>query len=217
VDQVGREQRGATTVLNDRSRRLLKPTRFDPPTLTPVATAKDIADQHADQLAAAMAVAREEGLRAAQAEVAAAVAAHQAATRELAAAASALHRAAAQVLDRDTETLADVQRQTVMFAVSLAEEMLGRELEATDELVVAAVERAMSLMPDRGEVTLRLHSADLRIVADFIETLPSFGDRVVLVPDVAVERGGCVAVVGPLRIDAQLGPAFERVRAALRS
>ena len=245
MDPVGREQRGATSVLSDRStnerptsdrtgleraiadaplgrpldrsRRLLKPTRFDPPTLTPIATAKDISDQHAEQLAAAMAVAREEGLRAAQSEVAAAVAAHHAATRELQLAAAAMERATASLVLHDGESIAEVQDQAVMFAVSLAEELLGRELASCDDLVIAAVERAMNLMPDRGEVTLRLHAADLQVVAGFAAGMANLADRVALAPDPAVERGGCVAVIGPLRIDAQLAPALERVRAALRA
>jgi flagellar assembly protein FliH len=230
VDQVGREQRGATALLNDRaasssttdrpldrSRRLLKPTRFDPPTLTPIASAHDIADQHADQLAAAMAVAREEGLRAARAEVAAAVGAHDAARRELEAAVVALQRAAALLLEHDTDSITGVQEQAVLFGVGLAEELLGRELESNDELVTAAVERAINLVPDRGDIVLRLNAADVAVVNAFTAGMPSIADRVVLVQDAAVERGGCVAVVGPLRIDTQLTPALERVRAALRS
>lgn len=203
--------------MTDRTRRLLKPTRFDPPTLTPIGTVRDIADQHADQLAAAMAVAREEGLRAARAEVQAAIAAQQAASRGLEAAAAALRRAVDELERRDGDTIEGVQEQAVMFAVSLAEELIGRELRSCDDLVVAAVERAMTLTPDRGEVTLRLNTADLTTVQHFTDALPSVSGRVVLVPDVAVERGGCVAVVGPLRIDAQLTPALERVRAQLRS
>jgi flagellar assembly protein FliH len=209
--------RSATVRPLDRSRRLLKPTRFDPPTLVPVASARDIADQHADRLAAAMAVAREEGLRAARVEIAEAIAGHEAARRDLEVAAAALRRAAAQLADRDGETITGVQEQAVLFGVSLAEELLGRELNSCDDVVIAAVERAMTLVPDRGEVTLRLHADDLALVAAFTAEMPAIEGRVVLVPDVAVERGGCVAVVGPLRIDAQLTPALERVRASLRA
>ena len=100
MDQVGREERGATT-LTPRplgpSRRLLRPTRFDPPPLTPLLTANDIADKHADQLAAAMSVAHEEGLRAGRAEVAAAVARHDAATHSLHAAIASLQAAVSEL------------------------------------------------------------------------------------------------------------------------
>ena len=217
MDQVGREERGTALLVTDRTRRLLKPTRFDPPTLTPIATARDIADQHADQLAAAMAVAREEGLRAARSEVQAAIAAQQAASRGLEAAAAALRRAVDELERRDGDTIEGVQEQAVMFAVSLAEELVGRELRSCDDLAIAAVERAMTLTPDRGEVVLRLNAADLTVVQEFTDAVPSVAGRVVLVADVAVERGGCIAVVGPLRIDAQLTPALDRVRAQLRS
>lgn len=201
----------------DRSRRLLKPTRFDPPTLTPIATSKDFADQHAEQLAAAMAVAHEEGLRAARAEVDATVAAHESARRGLESAVVALRRVTAQLQQHDGESIAQVQEQAVLFGVSLAEELLGRELASCDDVVLGAVERAIMLVPDRGEITLRLNAADLAVVSERTGSLPGITDRVVLVPDVTVERGGCVAVCGPLRIDAQLSPALERVRAALQA
>jgi flagellar assembly protein FliH len=36
-----------------------------------------------------------------------------------------------------------------------------------------------------------------------------------VIPDPAVEAGGCILEVGDSRIDAQLGSALDRVRAAL--
>lgn len=185
--------------------------------LTPLRSSRDVLDQHADQLAAAMAVAREEGLRQARATVETAVAGHEAAQLRLDAAAAAFSSAARQLLDNDVEIVEAVQQQAVMFAVSLAEELLGRELRSCDDAVLGSVERAMALMPERGSITLRLNSGDLAAVESFMGELPSLALRVELTPDAAIERGGCVAVVGSLRIDAQLGAAFERTRAALRA
>ncbi len=41
------------------------------------------------------------------------------------------------------------------------------------------------------------------------------GRDLTLVADPGVEPGGCILAVGDSRIDAQLGPALDRVRAAL--
>lgn len=214
MDQVGREQRSSTTAVTDRPRRLVKPTRFDPPSLTPLRSERDVLDHHAEQLAAAMAVAREEGMRSARAEVDAAVQFHQSAARRFEQAVVALSSAAAQLEAHDDDSIAGLQQHAVMFGLSLAEELIGRELRSCDDTVIASVERAMSLAPDRGTISLRLHPDDLAVVeAQAAEG--GLGGRLELVPDPTVARGGCVAMVGPLRVDAQLDGALARARAAL--
>jgi len=161
--------------------------------------------------------AHEEGLRAARAEVDASVAAHEAARRRLESAAAALMRVTEQVARHDREAIDAVAHQAVLFGVSVAEELLGRELRSNDDTVMASVQRAIALVPDRGEVVVRLHPADLEIVRQEVEQWSTGGLDIALVPDQAVARGGCVAAVGPLRIDAQLAPALDRVRIALAS
>lgn len=201
--------------MTPRPKALLRPTRFEPPTLTTISNTRDLLDQHAEELAAARIAAREEGLAAARAEVDAAVAAHDAARRRLESAAAALQRVAAQVAQHDGEAIAEVQHQAVLFGVSVAEELLGRELRSVDDIAVAAVERAVALVPDRGEVVIRLHPNDLATVGEHTSGWSTGGLSLQLVADVAIQPGGCVAVVGPLRIDAQLAPALDRVRAQL--
>lgn len=194
---------------------LLRPTRFEPPSLTAISSTRDLLDQHAEALAAAHRAAHEEGLRAARAEVDAAVARHEAARQRLESAAAALTRVAEQVAQHDREAIDAVQHQAVVFGVSVAEELLGRELRSFDDTVMASVQRAVALVPDRGEVVVRLHPADLAVVQAETDQWSTGGLAITLAPDQAIARGGCVAIVGPLRIDAQLTPALDRVRAAL--
>ncbi len=201
--------------MNAGTTRLLRPTRFEPPSLTAITSTRDLLDQHAEELAAALRDAREEGLRAARAEVDAAISAHEAARRGLAFAAAALTRVAEQVAQHDREAIDAVQHQAVVFGVSVAEELLGRELRSCDDTVLASVQRAVALVPDRGEVVVKLHPADLAVVQAEIDQWSTGGLEISLAADQSIGRGGCVAVVGPLRIDAQLTPALDRVRAAL--
>jgi flagellar assembly protein FliH len=217
VDQGRLEEQGAPSALSARPRALLRPTRFDPPVLAPVKSSRDVRDQHADQLAAAMAVAREEGLRLARAEVAAAVAHHEQAARRLEQLTQALSAAVDQVRGHDREAIDAVQHQAVMFGVAVAEELLGRELRSCDDTVTAAIERAVSFVPDRGEIILRVSPTDLEVASAFTTQFAPLAERVRFEPDPAIGRGGCVAVVGPLRIDAQLAAALDRVRAVTGS
>jgi flagellar biosynthesis/type III secretory pathway protein FliH len=193
-------------------RRLNKPARFDPPMLIDRGRRND--DQ-SRQLAAATENARQEGLRAAQREIAAVVAAHNRTREQLEAATRSLASAVDQVAQRDAGELEALQHQAVLFGIALCEELIGRELSSCDDATAAAIERAMRLVPDRGTVYLRVHPAAIAAAGDVVAANAGLRGRAELVADSQVEAGGCIAVVGPLRIDAQIGPALERVRKAV--
>lgn len=184
---------------------LARPSRFEPQQLI---DSRGANDAHTRQMIEA---ARAEGLAMARAEVDAVIAEHTAAARDMARAAEALFTAAAQLRARDQDDLADIEEHAIRFGVELAEQLVGRELRSCDE-ALEAVTRAVGLVPDRGALVLRVNPADLTAVRSGIEERTDLPDGVELVPDATVEVGGCIAVVGPLRIDAQMGTAIERVR-----
>ena len=70
------------------------------------------------------------------------------------------------------------------------------------------LEEALALAPDDELAVVRLHPDDEGTTI----SLPLDAKVVV---DETVERGGCVVEVGPTRIDAQRGPALERLRSVL--
>ncbi len=217
MDQGRLEEHGSPNALSQRPRALLRPTRFDPPVLVQSSGGRDVRDQHAEQLAAAMSVAREDGLRKARTEVDATIARYDAAQRGLLSVTRALLQAVDQLQAHDGEAIERVQHQAVMFGAALAEELIGRELRMSDDVVTATVDRAIAFAPDRGGIILRVHPSDLAVAREHAEGIDQIAGRVDLVGDPAIEPGGCVATVGPLRIDAQVGVALERVRAVLAS
>ena len=129
------------------------------------------------------------------------------------AAMAALEAAAAGLTVRQADQVADVERQVAALAVQIAETILGRELAACDTAARDAVVRALQLAPPRCDATARLNPEDLAAVGDLTEI--AAGRTVTLVADSNVERGGCVLDVGACRIDAQVGPALDRVRKVL--
>lgn len=208
MDSSRREQgQEAPTLTGLNNRPLKRPARFDPPILTDRGRRND---EYSRQMAAATERAHRAGLQAAQREVDAVVAAHKHAREQLEAATRALALALNQVTRRDAGELEELQHQAVLFGIALGEDLVGRELRSCDDAVAAAIQRAMRLVPDRGTVSLRVHPATFAAAGEIVAG--ELHGRAELVADPLVESGGCIAVVGPLRIDAQIGPALARVR-----
>ncbi|MCU1367712.1 MAG: fliH [Ilumatobacteraceae bacterium] len=198
------------------ARLLARPSRFEPQPLTEWRP-RGVVDEHAPELAEAMERARLEGLLLARSEVDAAVQAHEDARRDLLDAAASLSRAVEQLIGRDQDDLHDLERQAIGFGVALAEELVGRELATVDEQLLASIARAIDLAPDRGPIIVRVHPLDAQLARSTMSNRADLAHRVEVMDDASIDRGGCAAVVGALRIDAQMQGALERVRAAVRS
>jgi flagellar assembly protein FliH len=128
--------------------------------------------------------------------------------------AAAALAAAARRLEETTVPVAEDVRDTVLGAVAtLVEDVLGRELALAASPGLDAVRRALTLCPEDAPAVVRLHPDDLaEVPAEALAGLPA---TVTVVGDPRVERAGAVAETGARRIDAQLGPALERVQAVL--
>jgi flagellar assembly protein FliH len=188
-----------------------------------------LGDVYAEELARLRARAREEGYAAGFAEGAVAAeavvarAAAEAAARlaevqtrwerRLVSATAALGDAVRR-LEEATVPVAEEVRDTVLAAVAtLVEDVLGRELALAVSPGLDALRRALTLCPEDAPVVVRLHPDDLaEVPADALAALPA---SVTVVGDLRVERAGAVAESGATRIDAQIGPALERVQAVL--
>jgi flagellar assembly protein FliH len=157
----------------------------------------------------------EAGMDLAAAEVRAAIARHDAATERLSTAAAALEEAARDLRAADHVQLEEIERDVVGLAVALAAEIVGRELTVTDEPVRDALARAMQLVPDRRTPVAIVHPDDADAARDALAGDPRWRGGVDVVADSRVERGGCVLEVGDCRIDGQIAPALDRLRAAL--
>ena len=190
------------------------PTRFDPPKLTGVSSGRIGRPRDDD---AALAEAREQGRADALAELAPTIEAHVRATELMDRASSALANALDQIEHADLGLLHDFDRQVLAAAVTLAEQIVGRELRSFDDVVVASVERALTMAPDRGDLVVRVNSSDLAAVLESTTAMGHRGGNVQIVADDSIGHGGCVAQCGSLQIDAQLPGVFARLREAFNS
>lgn len=190
----------------------LQAIRFDPPRLATLGGGR-ISRSTAE--VGALAEAREEGRQQALAQLAAEIDGHRRARHDLELAARALVDALDQIEHADLGLLHDFEQQVLALGVALAEELVGRELRAFDDVAVSGVTRALSMAPDRGAVVLRVHPGDLAAVVESAAVMGHRAGDVQVVADATIERGGCIAVAGSLQIDAQLGTALQRIREAL--
>lgn len=133
--------------------------------------------------------------------------------RRLLSATAALGAAVRRLEEAAAPVAADVRDTILDATTTLVEDVLGRELALAASPGLDALRRAMTLIPDDAPVVVRLHPDDLaEVPAEALAALPA---SVTVIGDARVERAGAVAETGSQRIDAQIGPALERVQAVL--
>jgi flagellar assembly protein FliH len=156
-------------------------------------------------------------------------------TARLEALASALGDAGDDLRRRQALELTDLEDTLARTAVDLASAIIGRELQISASPGADALARALALVPAGSMAVARLHPADAAVLAEaeagaatgavagsgagaggyLVARGSGTPASVTIIADPAVEPGGCILEVGESRIDAQLGPALDRVRAAL--
>lgn len=108
-----------------------------------------------------------------------------------------------------------VEKELVTLAMTAARQVVYRELETDPGLVVAAVRKAIGVLPAGArDVRLHLHPEDARLVR---EQLPDGWEENgwQIVEDVVHERGGCRVTTPSSQVDATLEARLARVVAAV--
>jgi flagellar assembly protein FliH len=126
---------------------------------------------------------------------------------------AALHAAARALDSRTVPVLQDAEDSVLSAAMELAEAIVGHTLADEARAARFALGRASSgnLPGVAGTHTVRLHPQDLALLnpADLA------GTGVTFVPDTALARGDAVSEFPHGFLDARIGSALERAKAAL--
>jgi flagellar assembly protein FliH len=123
--------------------------------------------------------------------------------------------AAADALEgRAVAPAAELSAAVVATSFELAQALIGRELTLATEPGIDAIRRALPLAPENRPVTARLHPDDASAARSALPTA-NLGREVLIVADPSIEPGGAVVDCDATRVDAQLGPALDRVREVL--
>jgi flagellar assembly protein FliH len=124
-----------------------------------------------------------------------------------------LGREAEALAAREATAFVDIENQVVAAALRIAEVLVGHELAQPGDHGRDAIARALALAPVHGDVTVRLHPADIAVMGDPSTLAP--GRVLLIVADPSLTPGDCIVEVASCRIDARIGAALERAREVL--
>ena len=130
--------------------------RFEPPKLTSIGGGR-ISRSTAE--VGALAEAREQGRAEALAELDATIERHRRATEDMQAASRALVDALHQIQRADVDRIHDLERQVLELGLAVAEEIVGREVAADQQVVLTSAERALALEVEGEDQTWILAKA----------------------------------------------------------
>ena len=107
-------------------------------------------------------------------------------------------------LSRPLEQVDDkVERLLVVLAMTVARQLVRRELKSEPGDVVAAVREALAALPaDSREIQVHLHPEDAELVRGALDLNSNSAGPWEIVEDTALSRGGCRVVAEDSRIDA---------------
>jgi flagellar biosynthesis/type III secretory pathway protein FliH len=153
--------------------------------------------------------ARAEGLAAGQAE----------GRRALSEAAENLVSVARELAEHKPALYEEARAQVVELALAVVGRLLGPLAEGDEGAVVRVVERALLVLSDRETMTLRVHPEDLRSLLDakphLLETFDGI-QKLTVLEDHAVRRGGCLVQTPASEIDARLETQLAELARTLR-
>ncbi|MHB8766349.1 MAG: FliH/SctL family protein, partial [Deferrisomatales bacterium] len=113
----------------------------------------------------------------------------------------------------------EARTQVVELVLAVAGRVLGPLAESDQQAVVRVVERALRLLSDRENLTLRVNPADLRSLVEAKPTLLEAIDgiqKLTVVEDPSVKRGGCLVQTPSAEIDARLETQLGELARAVR-
>lgn len=110
------------------------------------------------------------------------------------------------------------EQDILQLSVSIAQKIIGRELEIGSEWVVQTVKSALSEMVDLNRIEIMANPEDIPILLhNKRELLSGFTARVDLqfVSEPSIEKGGCIIQTSQGTIDAQVETQLNEVKRAL--
>lgn len=120
--------------------------------------------------------------------------------------------AATRALDaRLAPVLIQAQDALAAASVDIAEAIIGRELASAPDSALSALKRALNHAETDAVVTVRMNPADLAALDDDTRAAVGVG----LHADASLSPGDAVAELPNGYLDARIGAALDRVRAAL--
>ncbi len=122
-----------------------------------------------------------------------------------------------QAIKERTKLIEATEPELARLSVSIAERLIGQEINSNGEFIMSVVRDALKDIKDREQVIIRVAPDDYHLVnadrdtfARMVEGLKNFD----LVIDSKVERGGCIIETDLGNIDARLSTQITAIKTA---
>jgi len=126
---------------------------------------------------------------------------------------------AIQTFELMNATLRDMARHEALeLGIVLARRIIQNEVQTNPQQLIDMVKRAMNSAVGKNELSIRLNPEDHQRVAQaFGDVTPQFSGiaAVYLVPDAAIEQGGCMVETDMEKIDLSLGRQLSQMKKAI--
>jgi len=118
-----------------------------------------------------------------------------------------LHTVLERILDKRQEILEETEQQVVDLVLLMTRKIVKVITENQRNIVMSNVVQALRKVKGRGDVTIRVNLADVKLTSEhtqeFMKTVESV-KRITIVEDSNVDRGGCVVETDFGAIDARI-------------
>jgi flagellar assembly protein FliH len=126
---------------------------------------------------------------------------------------TALENIAHALADPLADSADALEPELLLLVTSLARRVIMEELQQHPELIISVLRQALAQLPSRHHpLRIHLHPDDQVMLEAYATALD---EHMTWLPDVAVERGGCLVESGPSRIDATLETRLQQAIAAI--
>ncbi len=128
--------------------------------------------------------------------------------------ANVLRSAASQVDQSHKAFLDQLEPELIRLATSIASKIIERESSVSGELIQRTVRAALEKLVDEEHVVVRVNPRDLETLRTYrTELVQEFEnlERIDVVPDEAIDAGGCIAQTDSVRIDGRIASQLEKI------
>ncbi len=123
-----------------------------------------------------------------------------------------------QMKARESELIQTLTPKLANLATDLARKIIHREIEGDSSVVTSQAEEAISKILEREKLIIRVNPSDEELMKYHKEALGRMFDgidKIEVIGDANVERGGCIVETNLIKVDAQPGSQLEFARKTL--
>ncbi|MHB8842185.1 MAG: FliH/SctL family protein [Candidatus Aquicultor sp.] len=126
---------------------------------------------------------------------------------------------AEQAVQEKWKFVNDVETNIVDLAVQIAEKIVGKHIESKPDVVIDVAKRALLMAAEREHIQIRVNPDDVDVVKihkdDLIATMDGI-QKIEVIPDRRVGRGGCVFETSAGNVDARVQSQISQIEQSLR-